>query len=80
MTEKCEELSNQLVILEQQAVELDRRISNIASRMGGMADRASDDDRFDQLYDELSALDEEREQLRAQIAEVKLIMRNLGCI
>jgi hypothetical protein len=48
--------------------------------MAAMADRASDDDRFDELYDQLNVLDKEREKLGAEITEVKLIMRNLGCI
>lgn len=79
MNESCEELRGQLVVLLQQAVELDRRISGIASRMGGMADRASDDERFDELYDELNAADEKREQVQLQVVEIESVMRNLNC-
>lgn len=48
--------------------------------MGGMADRASDDDLFDQLYDQLNVADEELEQVRAQIVKIEVVMRELGCI
>jgi len=80
MTEHCDELRGRLRELQEQAVELDRRISGIASKMGGMADRASDDDLFDHLYDQLNGADEELEQVRAQIVKIEVVMRELGCI
>jgi len=80
MTEHCDELRGRLRVLQKQAVELDRRISGIGSKMGGMADRASDDDLFDHLYDQLNVADEELEQVRAQIVKIEVVMRELGCI
>jgi hypothetical protein len=80
MTEHCDELKGRLRVLQEQAVELDRRISGIALKMGHFADRASDDDIFDRMYDQLNVADEELEQVRAQIVKIEVVMRERGCI
>jgi len=80
MTEHCDELRGRLRVLQEQAEQLNRRISGIASKMGGMADRASDDNLFDQLYDQLNIADDDLEQVRAQIVKIEVVVREPGCI
>lgn len=80
MTEHCDELRGRLRLLQEQAEQLNRRISGIASKMGGMADRASDDNLFDQLYDQLNIADDDLEQVRAQIVKIEVVVREPGCI
>lgn len=80
MTEHCDELKGRLRVLQEQAVELDRRISGIDLNLGHVADRASDDDIYDRMFDRLIVAEEELEQVRAQIVKIEVVMRERGCI
>lgn len=79
MTDNCEQLKSQLVALRQHADNLYKSISDIGSSLGMMADRASSDDRYDNLSDKQDAMDVERDRVLAEIVEIESVMRNLNC-
>jgi len=76
----CEELKKQLAALQHQYKELEAQYSSMGSYMGTIADRPSDDARFDRLSDDLNEISDDQDKVRAEIVKIESAMRELGCI
>jgi len=76
----CEELKKQLAVLQDQYDELEANYQDLGSRMGTIADRPSDDARYDRLCDEQDEISDDQDKVRAEIVKIESAMRELGCI
>jgi len=76
----CEELKKQLAALQDQYKELEARYQGKGLIMAHIADRPSEDARYDRLCDEQDEISDDQDKVRAEIVKIESAMRELGCI